>query len=170
MFQNKLFIEKNNLHIKDYSEIYDILLPPYCYREEIDFCSGIKIKEFFSYELFLENFSCLLILSISAFLFSQQNQTPLDLAVAKQNMSLIRLLRKHFGFTAPPSYQNEEISNGNQGSGGAAAGMTLPFSDSTTKLETPPEEEYTLRGRLVPKHQPEMPPKNNIRRGSDQIR
>ena len=107
---------------------------------------------------------------ISAFLFSQQNQTPLDLAVAKQNMSLIRLLRKHFGFTAPPSYQNEEISNGNQSGGG----MTLPFSDSTgtttTKLETPPEEEYTLRGRLVPKHQPEMPPKNNIRRGSDQIR
>ena len=130
----------------------------------------MKIKESFSYELFLENFSCLLILSISAFLFSQQNQTPLDLAVAKQNMSLIRLLRKHFGFTAPPSYQNEEISNGNQSGGG----MTLPFSDSTgtttTKLETPPEEEYTLRGRLVPKHQPEMPPKNNIRRGSDQIR
>ena len=92
----------------------------------------------------------------------------MDLAVAKQNMSLIRLLRKHFGFTAPP-YQNEEISNGNQGSGGAAAGMTLPFSDSTTKLETPPEEEWK-RGRLVPKHQPEMPPKNNIRRGSDQIR
>ena len=128
----------------------------------------MKIKESFSYELFLENFSCLLILSISAFLFSQQNQTPLDLAVAKQNMSLIRLLRKHFGFTAPP-YQNEEISNGD---GGAGAGMTLPFSDSaasTTKHETPPEEEWK-RGRLVPKHKPEMPPKNNIRRGSDQIR
>ena len=51
-------------------------------------------------------------------------------------MSLIRLLRKHFGFTAPP-YQNEEISNGDRDGGG----MTLPFSaDSPGRCQSPKYE------------------------------
>ena len=79
----------------------------------------------------------------------QQNQTPLDLAVAKQNMSLIRLLRKYFGF-APPNKNEETCSD-----------MTIPIQ---SKPETPPEEEEEW---MMP---PEMPPKNNIRRGSDQKR
>ena len=99
--------------------------------------------------MFWFDFTELLGLTIFLFFSLQQNQTPLDLAVAKQNMSLIRLLRKYFGF-APPNKNEETCSD-----------MTIPIQ---SKPETPPEEEEEW---MMP---PEMPPKNNIRRGSDQKR